>query len=499
MTRSWSVPLFLLVLPLSAAQTEFGPSSNLNIQDLNAVPARAAALGSAFTGLADDASGLGFNPAGLAFLTHQEAVLFGDAGWAGSFRGSALWAGPLGPNVGAGISGTYVGYGGIEGFDNGGAATAPYGGDRFLLSAGAAFALPGRFAIGGSLRFSHQSLPDYSMTLLAPELGILWEALSGMKLGLDCIFPVLGPSGFDIQPSLRAGLSYGKDLDQEIRLLLLGAFSHEFQIADWAQAGLELGYRSTYFLRAGYQRTLEENAYAAFSEFTFGAGALLGDFRLDYAFLPSGDLGTSHRFSASFFWGHRETEAKALRERTVLPGDGGILKRAVPQTSAPPPASLPGSSAPAATGTLDVGLPADASGVLLPGSSKPDVPATGTTLPGASLPGSPVTNVPGGATPSQAGTDPKGKEGLVLEFDIPPDFVAQGESLEAAGKSREAQAAYEKAIAQDERNIQAWWKLGQLHAREGRKAEAVRCVEKALEIRPDQNALREWLDKNRDK
>jgi tetratricopeptide (TPR) repeat protein len=86
-----------------------------------------------------------------------------------------------------------------------------------------------------------------------------------------------------------------------------------------------------------------------------------------------------------------------------------------------------------------------------------------------------------------------GKDSLTLEFDIPPDHVAQGEKLESQGNRAGAAEAYQRAIQQDQRNVQAWWRLGNLYARAGQKAAAIQCLERALQLRPDNQALRDWL------
>jgi tetratricopeptide (TPR) repeat protein len=84
---------------------------------------------------------------------------------------------------------------------------------------------------------------------------------------------------------------------------------------------------------------------------------------------------------------------------------------------------------------------------------------------------------------------------LTLEFDIPPDFLAKGRQLEAQGRPEEAAKAYQQAIEQAPRNMQAWWSLGDLHVRQGNRPEAIRCLEEVLRLRPDNRALRDWLER----
>ncbi len=50
----------------------------------------------------------------------------------------------------------------------------------------------------------------------------------------------------------------------------------------------------------GGQAALSDNQIGGLTGFTAGAGLRFGDFSLDYAFVPYGDLGTSHRISLGF-------------------------------------------------------------------------------------------------------------------------------------------------------------------------------------------------------
>ncbi|HJT24811.1 MAG TPA: tetratricopeptide repeat protein, partial [bacterium] len=66
------------------------------------------------------------------------------------------------------------------------------------------------------------------------------------------------------------------------------------------QGGLEGTFARDYFLRLGYQGVLQDNQINGLTGFTAGAGLRIEQFRLDYAFVPYGDLGTSHRISLGY-------------------------------------------------------------------------------------------------------------------------------------------------------------------------------------------------------
>jgi len=62
--------------------------------------------------------------------------------------------------------------------------------------------------------------------------------------------------------------------------------------------GLEYSLASAYFLRAGYSITPSNNLDVdGLTNLTGGVGVRLGHFAVDYAFVPFGDLGNTHRIS----------------------------------------------------------------------------------------------------------------------------------------------------------------------------------------------------------
>lgn len=73
-----------------ADQTTYPASSQTNSLDNNNEAARSAAMGSAFAGVADDASALFSNPAGLAFLRQGQLFLNSDLWLVGTFQETAL-------------------------------------------------------------------------------------------------------------------------------------------------------------------------------------------------------------------------------------------------------------------------------------------------------------------------------------------------------------------------------------------------------------------------
>jgi hypothetical protein len=110
-------------------------------------------------------------------------------------------------------------------------------------------------------------------------------------------------AGRSLASGLKMGASLGLEPNAENRLLL--AASTEIQQAGVSR--LQLGAEDTLFsllaLRAGYQFNLSNPDLSGLTGLTAGFGFSLRQFMLDYAYLPFGELGASHRFSVTYDFG----------------------------------------------------------------------------------------------------------------------------------------------------------------------------------------------------
>jgi hypothetical protein len=108
-------------------------------------------------------------------------------------------------------------------------------------------------------------------------------------------------------------------------------------------------------------------------------------------------------------------------------------------------------------------------------------------------PVSDAVETPAGFKPEPgSGTD---KKPLTLLFDVPPDLVAQGQSLEGQGNTTEAVQTYQAEITKNPDEVSAWSALGTCYFKMGQKVEAIKCFEQVLKLRPDAQALADWLEK----
>jgi hypothetical protein len=256
---------------------------------------RASAMGESFTGLSDDVSALYWNPAGLGQLRGHHFALSHQEWFAGIRDEVGHLALPLGDGA-FGLGLLYTGEEDVyywdaeqqefKTFDAWSALlTAGYGcrvGDNYELGlsltglcqdllfetgyggaadiGGVAHFVDGALNIGAVLR--HLGLMSVSGQIenlpIEGAVGACYR-LDMFRFTLDAVFPML-----DNSPNFRAGV--------------------EFQPVD--MLALRVGYRSG---------PVDLPGLGLLAGLCTGIGITIGDFGLDYAFVPYGDLGMTHR------------------------------------------------------------------------------------------------------------------------------------------------------------------------------------------------------------
>jgi tetratricopeptide (TPR) repeat protein len=84
-----------------------------------------------------------------------------------------------------------------------------------------------------------------------------------------------------------------------------------------------------------------------------------------------------------------------------------------------------------------------------------------------------------------------------MTFEEAPEGLATARSLAKEGRSAEAVKAYVDWIGKNSRDAQAWWELGSLYYRLGKKEYALKCFESVLTLQPNNKKLSDWLEQNR--
>ncbi len=287
---SLAVLLVLASRSLRAAET----ASFLDI----GVGARALGMGGACTALADDANALYWNPAGLSKLEKREFA----ASHAELFESTRLdflaYAHPTSQGTfAAGL--TYLSQGKIDGRDSLGHRTAGYDASDAAISLGYGRKLD--FAeLGATVKYLRSHIDGTQAQGAAVDIGAK-RAFDRVRVG--AALRNLGPGlkyqdqRNDLPLRLAVGAAYA----------FAGGHAAAVEVVNGPRgAGTDASFGGEYqavksvFLRAGYTTRTAITGGAGFDVargLTLGLGMRNEKWILDYAVLPSGELGRSHRFS----------------------------------------------------------------------------------------------------------------------------------------------------------------------------------------------------------
>ena len=294
-TIKLAVTLALLAQAAGAVET----ASFLNI----GVGARYLGAGGAGTALADDASALYWNPAGLAALDKRD-VAASHAELSQTVRHDFLGYAQPTP-VGTFAAGaTYLSQSALEGRDALGHPTGGFQASDTALSFGYGRKMD-LADFGATAKYIQSHIGSAQAVTVALDLGAR-KTLGALTLG--AALRNAGPGmKYDVQRN-----------DLPLRLAFGAAYKlsggHALAV-EWTNgprgAGNDAGFGGEYqaiknvFLRAGYTT---QTAIAGGSSFdaarglTLGLGLRGGAWGLDYAAVPMGELGSTHRFTLSARW-----------------------------------------------------------------------------------------------------------------------------------------------------------------------------------------------------
>lgn len=294
--------------------------------------ARPIGFGEAFVPVANDVSALYYNPAGLAYPGVAD-----EKSSAGAYQIMAsqalLTEGVSMTQVGVvnrpfGVSLTHMSLGGIEQRTTETAAPeATVGASGLALGVSYATKVGG-VGVGATGKYIRESIANYSASAFALDLGALYRfETRPISLGLD--LANMGTplryidQSYPLPMIVRVGAAYGltKDFPHAIVLQFDKPYGEGlnarlgFEYRGFGPIALRAGYR-TY---SGTQRSAAlgkslgstASSMADFYGLTMGAGLRTPYGDLDYALVPSGELGTAHRMSYSFNFGaSKKTQVK---------------------------------------------------------------------------------------------------------------------------------------------------------------------------------------------
>lgn len=276
--------------------------------------ARAAALGEAYTAVADEASALTWNPAALTRVARRSAAFTHAVLPASTSLDYGAWAQNLGRGRALGAGFQYHDAGDIPETDETGANVgvfSPYG---LAIAAGGAFEFRGTGApaaldgasAGLTAKLVRSRIVDTAQTA-AVDLGLLSAPLLDGRLRLGFAAVNLGgelryeaESG-GLPAALRLGGAWRPGERWLVALDLGLPDDNAPYSALGAEYGFDAGAATRLAARAGLNsRTLGDAD--GFAGFSFGFGCSRGVWAADYALLPAGAVGTAHRVSLTFNW-----------------------------------------------------------------------------------------------------------------------------------------------------------------------------------------------------
>ena len=275
------------------------------------IGARAAGMGGAFVGVADDATALYWNAAGIARIDPDKSEFsFNHAVWPAELQFSQAgyvfhvkrFPGAFGVSVRALYMDPMIETTAFQ--PNGTGATF----DAGMMTVGFTYArsFTDKFSAGGTVHFVHEGLAEFSQQVMAVDVGTLYDVGAlGMRIGMA--ISNIGSQITFIQregriPGIfRVGTSMNLLQHGDQKLLGSFEFSHPPDNAERMNVGAEYSFQKFVFLRGGYNLNYDAQGMAAGAGFHIPVSAA-GQADVDYAYTDMKDLGGAHRFSIRFLF-----------------------------------------------------------------------------------------------------------------------------------------------------------------------------------------------------
>lgn len=295
----------LMMLSGAAFGEQFAKVGTFGAQFLKiGVSARATGMGSAFTGVADDANSVFWNPGGLVNVVTNE-VDINHVEWPADINitsivlatnprsipgtialsARSVWLDPMLVRTG------YEPNGNGQHFDAG-ASTFGFSYARFWTD---------KFSAGFTLNYVHEGLAESSVNTVGFDFGIMYRiGVQGLKLGM-VIQNLGGKMTFDeteskMPTTFKVGASFVPIHTDHHKLLLATEFSHPSDNKERANVGAEYTLNKTFHGRLGYHINYDTDGLAL----GFGAALRTGEetkLQLDYSAVDMGPLQYVHRLT----------------------------------------------------------------------------------------------------------------------------------------------------------------------------------------------------------
>ena len=288
-------------LPVAADNTDIHENAGTRAMTFLkiGVGAEAIGMGESQVAATDDLYASYWNPAGLAGLQKPQLALMHNEWFAGinhEFVGFAL---PLG-NVGTfGLSSSFLSFGELQGRDREGNETTIFRPYDLAVIFSYARSFGSAIAFGANAKFLREQIADETGSGIAFDLGGLYT-FPDIPLSLGFNAQHLGPrvtfieEAFGLPVTFRFGAAYRLWNDALVLTIdIIRPSDNDIAVA--VGAGYTIG--NILQLRTGYNYQIGGNDLGAISGLRSGFGLTLRQFQLDYALVPFGVFGLTHRFS----------------------------------------------------------------------------------------------------------------------------------------------------------------------------------------------------------
>lgn len=292
------------------------------------VGARAVGMGESFVAVANDASALFWNPAGLA-QTKENQVLASHTEYVADIKHEYLGVTyHLDETDVVGVSFTSLHMEDMEVTTE----TQPYGTGEYFsygdVGMGVSYArkMTDQFSFGATVRYVEETLDMLKMRSVMVDLGTYyWTGIGSSRfaVAISNFGADVAPKGtvthldgsttssfqsFSLPTVFKLGIAFEPYENEEHRVTTSIQLNHPNDNAENVRVGAEYGWRNTFFLRAGLKRTIGQRLLGEdeTSEETFTAGVgvrlttAMSTICADYAFSDYSRLGSIHRITLMF-------------------------------------------------------------------------------------------------------------------------------------------------------------------------------------------------------
>ncbi|MBI5243108.1 MAG: PorV/PorQ family protein [Elusimicrobia bacterium] len=264
------------------------------------VGARQLAMGSAAVALIDDANALNWNPGALGAVKRRNVTASYNSLFKDQNQGFLAYASPLPDDMGTWAAG--FNYLTVSDIEKRTADTedpeSTFSNQNFALSASYGRPTPvSGLSIGGNLKYIREKLDTFSGNAVALDIGALYQTrIEHLSAGfmMQNLGSKIGPDPLPL--TFKGGAAY-KLCGEKLVLASDIDWLAIDQRVYW-DIGSEFWANKNLAVRAGYQfGHAQDRLQSSLVGFAFGLGLRLEQLRVDYAFLPFGDLGDTHRIT----------------------------------------------------------------------------------------------------------------------------------------------------------------------------------------------------------